>query len=354
MERRRLGSSGLFVTAIGLGCDNFGLFTNAEDSIRIVHSALDLGIEYFDAADTYGLGVAEDWLGKALKGKRQQVIVGSKVGLPWGRSPNKSGVSRLQIMRQVDGSLRRLDTDYIDLYHLHVPDALTPIEESLRAMDDLVRQGKVRYLALSNHNAWQTCEAVLTAKMLHLNDIVACQVYYNLLRRKLERDLTPFCQKYGLGVVPYFPLEGGMLTGKYRRGDSPASTTRMARMGDFRRLLKDETFDTVEKLQQFCDQRGKPMAQLAIAWLLSQPQVACVIPGASTPEQLKANATAAEWRLTLEELAEVDKLAPVTDYDGFPIPAGRTPGDPSGTGYITPETANDYRNLASQSQPKPR
>ncbi len=336
MERRRLGNSGLFVTVVGLGCDNFGLFNNQDEATRIVNKALDLGVEYFDTADTYGNTLSEECLGNALKGKRQNVIVGSKVGIAWGGdNPNKAGTSRLQIMRQVEGSLRRLQTDYIDLYHLHVPDALTPIEETVRAMDDLVRQGKVRYLGLSNFDAWQASEAVFTAKMLNLNGYVSCQNYHNILRRQIELELFPFCEKYGLNIMSYFPLEGGLLAGKYRRGEAPAAGTRMGELRSFRNLLSDESFDVVDKLQRFCDERGKPLVDLALAWLLALPMVATVIPGATKIAQLEANVKAADWRLTPEEMVEIDKIAPRPRFPGYNIPRGRSWADLTGAGHVS-------------------
>jgi len=337
VKRRRLGTSGLFVTTVGLGCDNFGMLTNRDEAVKVVHKALGLGIEYFDTADTYGNFVSEECVGEGLKGHRHEVIVGSKVGMPWGKTPNQTGTSRLQIMRQLEGSLRRLQTDYIDVYHLHVPDGLTPIEETLRAADDCVRQGKVRYLALSNFNAWQACEAVLTARMLNLHGFVSCQSYYNMLRRRIEADLVPFCEKYGLNLMPYFPLEGGLLAGKYTRGEPPPAGTRMGQMNTFRSLLKDTTFDTVEKLKQFCDERGKHLVELALAWLLAQPQVATVIPGATKLEQVEVNVKAAEWDLTPEELGEIEKIAPRSNYAGYNIPTGRTEADPLGVNFVSPD-----------------
>ncbi len=312
MEYRNLGTSGLKVSIVGIGCNNFGMRIDAGQTREVVHAAIDQGINFFDSADIYGgRGKSEEYLGQAIKGKdRSQLVIATKFANPMGEGDLMKGASRRYIMNAVEDSLRRLDTDYIDLYQQHVPDAQTPIEETLRALDDLVRQGKVRYLGNSNFTGWQIADADWTAKHEGLNRFVCAQNLYSLLDRRLEREVVPACERFGLGILPYFPLASGMLTGKYKRGEAPAEGTRMAAMGArAQAAMSDENFDVVEKLTAFAERRGHTILDLAMSWLATQPVISSVIAGATSPAQVESNASAASWRLTAEEMAEVDEIS---------------------------------------------
>jgi aryl-alcohol dehydrogenase-like predicted oxidoreductase len=308
VEYRNLGRSGLQVSVVGLGCNNFGRRCDQEQTSAVVGRALELGVTLFDTADIYGpRGLSEEYLGKALAGKRREVVIATKFAGPMGEGPLWGGASRRYIFDAVDASLRRLSTDYIDLYQIHFPDARTPLEETLRALDDLVRAGKVRYYGCSNFAGWQVVEAQWTARAQHLAPLVSAQNQYNLLDRRIERELVPACNAHGLGVLPYFPLANGFLTGKYRPGEPAPEGTRLASgMGE--RVLTEGNFAQLEKLEAFAAGRGHSMLELAIGWLASQPHVASVIAGATRPEQVEQNVQAAEWRLSAEERAEVDRL----------------------------------------------
>jgi aryl-alcohol dehydrogenase-like predicted oxidoreductase len=307
VEYRNLGNSGLQVSAVGLGCNNFGRRCDRDQTKAVVDRALDLGITLFDTADIYGPGgLSEEFLGAALKERRRNAVIATKFVGPMGEGPLWGGASRRYIFDAVEASLRRLGTDYIDLYQVHFPDAKTPIEETMRALDDLVRAGKVRYVGCSNFTAWHVVEAQWVARAEHLSPFVSVQNQYNLLDRRIERELVPACRKYGLGVLPYFPLASGFLTGKYRRGEPPPEGTRLALMGPRgEQTLTGANFDVLERLQSFAEQRGHTMVDLAIGWLASQPHVSSVIAGATKPEQVEQNVRAGEWRLTPEESAEV-------------------------------------------------
>ena len=309
MQYRQLGSTGLRVSTVGLGTNNFGFRMDEESSLRVAKFAVDQGINFFDTANMYGRGLSEERIGKALKGIRQDVIIGTKVGLEMGDGTNDRGASRYHIMQQVEDSLRLLQTDYIDLYQIHRPDPNTPIEETLRALDDLVHQGKVRYIGGSNYNGWQTAEAVLKARALGLNEFVTMQPEYNMLNRGIEAELLPFCDKYNIGILPYFPLASGFLTGKYLQGQEAPEGTRLA--GNERakeNTLTDKNFSILSKLSKFAEDRGHPMVELAIAWLLAKPAVSSVIAGATKEEQVTANVKASDWDLTESEMEELDGL----------------------------------------------
>lgn len=309
MEYRRLGRSGLEVSVVGLGCNNFGRRIGPEEARAVVEKALDLGVNFFDTANVYGGGGrSEEILGEILQGRRHQVVIATKFGNPMGEGPMQRGGSRRHIMEQVEASLRRLRTDYIDLYQMHVPDPDTPIEETLRALDDLVRAGKVRYIGNSNFAGWQVVQAHLIAEHRGLTPFISAQNEYSLLNRRIERELVPACQACGLGILPYFPLASGLLTGKYRRGEPPPPGTRLAAWPGAERLLTERNFTLVEKLAAFAEARGHSILDLAIGWLASKPYIASVIAGATRPEQVEQNVRAAEWRLTAEEMAEVDAL----------------------------------------------
>ena len=310
MEYRNLGNSGLKVSAVGLGCNNFGIRNNAEQTRAIVHRALDEGVTLFDTADIYGnRGGSEELLGKALAERRRDVIVATKFGMSMGDGPYMHGGSRRYIAAATEASLKRLGTDYIDLYQIHQPDRDTPQQETLEALNDLVRSGKVRYIGCSNFTAWQTVDALWISRANNLAAYVSAQNQYNLLDRRVERELIPACHQFGVGILPYFPLASGFLTGKYRRGaESPkgARLSMVARLAE--RTLTDENFATLEGLEKFARSREHSMLELAVGWLASQAQVSSVISGATSPEQVIENVKAGNWKLTADELAEVDKL----------------------------------------------
>jgi aryl-alcohol dehydrogenase-like predicted oxidoreductase len=309
MEHKFLGRSGLRVSLVGLGCNNFGQRCDQAQTRAVVAKALDLGVTLFDTADVYGGGgVSEEYLGKALENRRADVIVATKFGMPMGEGLKRGG-SRRWVMQAAENSLRRLGTDYIDLYQIHFPDAQTPIEETLRALDDLVRQGKVRYLGCSNFAGWQVVEAAWTARSASLSPFISAQNFYNLLERNVEKELVPACNAYGLGVLPYFPLASGLLTGKYRRGEAAPEGTRLSAARFGKAALTDKNFDKVEKLTAFAADAGHSLLDLAIGWLASQSHVSSVIAGATKPEQVEQNVRAGEWKLTPAELAKVSEVA---------------------------------------------
>ena len=310
MEYRRLGSSGLKVSEVGLGGNNFGWWADEKTSITVINQALDMGVNFIDTADMYDRGHSEEFVGKAIKGKRSQVIIATKFGNAMGDGPNERGGSRYYIMKAVDSSLKRLQTDYIDLYQMHVPDTTTPIEETLRALNDLVRAGKVRYIGCSNFAAWQLCEALWISKVNNLQSFVTVQPQYNLLDRRIERELVPCCQAYGIGVIPYSPLAGGFLTGKYRQGEEPPPDGRLSGPNPaFRRVFTEANWEKLAKLEAFVAERGHTVGELAIAWLLAKPWISTVIAGARKIEQVSANVAAGEWKLTAEEVAEVEAIS---------------------------------------------
>jgi aryl-alcohol dehydrogenase-like predicted oxidoreductase len=311
MEVRNLGRSGLRVSIVGLGCNNFGGRIGIEESRAVVHKALDLGITLFDTADSYGnRGGSEECLGGLLGERRKGIILATKFGLPMDEAGVRSGASRRYIMTAVEASLRRLKTDWIDLYQLHRPDPLTPTEETLRALDDLIRQGKVRYTGNSNFAAWQVVEAHWIARDCNLNGFIVCQNEYSLIKRDIEAELVGAMRACGLGLLPYFPLAAGLLTGKYRRQAPPPPGTRLARMqGLAERYLVPANFAVVERLEDFAALRGHKLLELAFSWLLARAPVASVIAGATKPEQVEQNVKAAGWALTPEDLAEIDRLS---------------------------------------------
>jgi aryl-alcohol dehydrogenase-like predicted oxidoreductase len=310
MEYRRLGNSGLQVSLAGLGCNNFGMRIDAEQSRAVVHCALDEGITLFDTADIYGnRGQSEEMLGKALGNRRHEIVLASKFGMAMGDGPYKTGGSRRYIMAACEGSLKRLGTDYLDLYQIHQPDPLTPEEETLAALDTLVRAGKVRYLGNSNYAGWQVANAAWIAKSHGWSPYISAQNQYNLLDRSIEKELIPACREFGVGILPFFPLASGFLTGKYRKGEEPAQGTRFAAM---RRLadpmLTDANFATLQRLDEFAGKSGHSLLELAVGWLATQPEITSVISGATSPEQVKQNVAAIGWRLSAEEMSAVAKL----------------------------------------------
>jgi aryl-alcohol dehydrogenase-like predicted oxidoreductase len=310
LEQRNLGRSGLIVSAVGLGCNNFGGRMDMAATRAVVHKALDLGVTFFDTADTYGnQGACEEYLGRVLAEHRHEIVLATKFARPMDSEGRLQGASRGYTMSAIEASLRRLGTDHIDLYYQHIADPRTPIEETLRALDDLVRQGKVRYIASSTLSAWQVVEAQWTSTHFNLDRFVACQERYNVLERELDDALMPVLTSYGLGLVPFAPLANGLLTGKYRRNEPPPAGTRMQAMPHVAgRYLTETNWDRVERLGAFCAARGRSLLDLAFSWLLHRPMVASVIAGATTPEQVAANVAASGWSLSREDMDEIDRI----------------------------------------------
>lgn len=310
MELRNVGRSGLRVSEVGLGCNNFGARIDFEATKLVVHRALDIGITLFDTADSYGnRGDSERFLGQLLGDRRKDIVLATKFAYPMDDAGNLQGASRRYLMSAVEASLTRLRTDWIDLYQLHRPDPLTPIEETLRALDDLLRQGKVRYIGCSNLAGWQVADAAWTARHHGLPAFICAQDEYSLLERAHERHLLPALATYGMGLLPYYPLAGGLLTGKYRRATPLPQRARLAYTKTAAdKFLTERNWDRVEALRTFCEARGRTLVELAFAWLAAQPLVASVIAGATQPEQIDANVGAVAWRLSAEEREEVDRI----------------------------------------------
>jgi aryl-alcohol dehydrogenase-like predicted oxidoreductase len=310
MQIRNLGGSGLRVSAVGLGCNNFGQRTDLEASRKVIHKAIDLGITLFDTADIYaGMGGSETVLGQVLGDRRKDIVLATKYSKPMANDGSKQGASRRYIMAAVEASLTRLKTDYIDLYQQHDFDPLTPIEETLRALDDLVRQGKVRYIGNSNFPAWRLAEAEMTARGINVSPFVSCQDEYSLVVRDIEKDLLPAAQHYNLGLLPFFPLASGLLTGKYQRGAAPPADSRFAKAPALRdRSVTPRNEAIVEKLEAFVKVRGHTMLELAFSWLAARPQVSSVIAGATRVEQIEQNVKAIEWTISAEDMAEIDGI----------------------------------------------
>lgn len=315
MEIRNLGASGLRVSAIGLGCNNFGGRIDLAASRLVVDAAIDHGITLFDTADVYGeRGGSETVLGELLGARRKDIVLASKFGMPMDANAQDGaevlkGASRRYIVSAVEASLRRLKTDWIDLYQQHRADPLTPIEETLRTLEDLVRAGKIRYYGCSNLPAWQVVEAAWVARTHNLTGFVSCQDEVSLVVRHHEADLMPAMRQYGLGLLPYFPLASGLLTGKYKRNmpmPEEARLTKTARLAD--RYLTEKNWSIAEKLEDFAVSRGHTILELAFSWLLSRAPVASVIAGATRAEQIAANVQAGAWKLSAEELALVDGI----------------------------------------------
>ena len=292
MRKRRLGSEGPEVSVVGLGCNNFGMRVDAEGTRAVVDAALDAGVTLFDTADIYGnKGGSETFLGEALEGRRDRVVLATKFGGDMGDGTEERG-SRDYIRKAIEGSLQRLRTDHVDLYQYHTPDHGTPFEETFGALDELVREGKVRYVGHSNLEAAQVEEIDALAREHGWARPVSAQNQYSLLRREAEEELLPVCEGLGLGVLPFFPLASGLLTGKYRRGQPPPEGTRLAGRND---VFTEEKFDRIEALEELARERGLSLLQVAISGLAAQPAVASVIAGATKPEQVRSNAAAGEW-----------------------------------------------------------
>jgi aryl-alcohol dehydrogenase-like predicted oxidoreductase len=308
VEYRQLGTSGLRVSVIGLGGNTFGRYADEQQTAAIVRQALESGINMIDTADVYGNGASEELLGAAIHEHRDNLVVATKVGMHMGDGPNDYGSSRRRVIEGCEASLRRLRIETIDLYQIHTFDSLTPLDETLGALDDLVRAGKVRYIGCSNFPAWRIVQALWTSDRDHLAHFVSVQPEYNLLKREVEKEIVPICLEFGLGVIPYFPLDAGVLTGKYKPGAQPPEGTRGHNNPRFAPRLQDATLEAVQRLDAWAHDSGHTVGELALAWLASRPAVSTVIAGTTRPEQVAANARAADWKLTPEDLAEVERL----------------------------------------------
>jgi aryl-alcohol dehydrogenase-like predicted oxidoreductase len=310
MQQRTLGSSGLRVSTIGLGCNNFGNRTDPAASKLVIDRAIEAGITLFDTADIYGnMGGSESILGDVLGKRRDDIVLATKFAGAMDAAGTLKGASRRYVVRAVEASLRRLKTDWIDLYQVHFPDPLTPIEETLSALDDLVRSGKVRYVGCSNFPAWQVADAQWIARDRRLTPFISVQDEYSLLVRGIEKEVVPVTEHFGMGLLPYFPLAGGLLTGKYQRGTAFPEGSRLSKNQSFAdRYMTDLNVARVEGLRAFCAARGHSMLELSFSWLLARPVIASVIAGATKPEQIDANVNAATWTLSADDLAEIDKL----------------------------------------------
>lgn len=318
MQYVRLGQAGVKVSRLCLGTMMFGGPTNEDDSIRIIHAALDRGINFLDTANMYHLGGSETVVGKALRDRREHVVLATKGRQKMGPGPNEAGASRVHLLRELDKSLHRLQTDYVDIYYVHAPDVDTPHEETMRALDDMVRSGRVHYLGCSNYRTWQLCEALLTSEQHRLHRFACVQPLYNLVNRDVEVDLIPLCKARGLGVVSYSPLARGVLTGKYEPGKEPPAGSRAAR-NDARMKQaewRDASLEVARQLTEHCRQRGVATSQFAIAWCLANPHLTSVILGPRTMEQFEDNWGALDVAITAEDEQFVDALVPPGEHSG--------------------------------------
>lgn len=322
MSQRRVGASGLLVSSTGLGCNNFGRAGTATESLAgttaVIDAAISNGITLLDTADMYGAtaGASETLMGEALAGRRDRVVLATKFGheRDMGYAFPAARGSRRYVRRAVEESLRRLRTDWIDLYQLHLPDPGTPIAETIDALDELVAEGKIRYYGHSNFSGWQIAEAEFVSRARHTGRFVSAQNHYSLLARAAEREVLPAAERYGLGFFPYFPLHNGLLTGKFTREGGPASSRIMSAR---RHVWEDAPWDAIDAFRDFCSERGITMLQAAFGWLLANPVVSSVIAGATSVEQIEANAEAGEaWRPDADELALIDELFPLPDDPG--------------------------------------
>ncbi len=317
MEYRQLGSAGVRVSVIGLGTNQFGSESLPQAEVNnVIDAAQDLGINFVDSANAYQKGRSEETLGVALKGRWDKFVVATKFYFPTGDGPNDRGTSRYHLMNSVEVSLRRLQNDYIDLYYVHRWDETTPIEETVRGLDDLVRMGKVRYVGVSDFAAWQLAKANLLADVRGWSPSVAIQSHYHMLERQVEQEVLPYCQAHGVGFVPYFPLAGGFLTGKYRRGEPAPTGSRGESSAYVQQYMTAANYDIVEQLTVWAAARERGLNELAQAWLLAQPQVCSVISGATKLAHVESNVRAADWVLTSEELAEVGAILDPNETSG--------------------------------------
>jgi aryl-alcohol dehydrogenase-like predicted oxidoreductase len=306
MEYRQLGNAGVRISVVGIGTNRFGREKLPQKEVsNIVDAAVDLGINHIDTSNSYVKGRSEETLGVALKGRWDKFVLASKFWFPVGEGPNDRGASRYHIMNAVEASLRRLQSDHIDLYYVHRWDEYTPIEETLRTLGDLIGMGKVRYVGVSDFASWQLAHANLLATVRGWTPIVVIQSEYNMLERGVEREVLPYCRAHNVGFVPYFPLAGGFLTGKYKRGQPPPPGSRGESSSSVQQYMTDAYYDKIEKLAAWAGERGRGLNELAQAWLLVQPGVCSVISGATRLEHVLSNAKAADWALTPEEVKEV-------------------------------------------------
>jgi len=327
MQLRPLGSSGLLVSPVCLGTMTYGTPVAEADAIRLTHAAIDLGINFIDTANAYegyaryvgsAGGAAEEIVGKALRDRRDQVVLATKVACPLGPGPQDRGLSSVHILRELDRSLKRLQTDVIDLYVIHFPDKHVPPEVTLKAIDIAIQQGKIRYFGASNHAAWQLCELLWLADKSQLTRLVCSQIPYSLLRREYHNDL-PFCQKHGVGVTPYQSLQGGLLTGKYRRGQTPPSDSRAAEKPEWVWKRDDALYDRLEAMENVAAETEISLFECALAFTLAQPAMSSLIVGVKTVEQLNAAIAASNVQLTSEQLAKLDALCPPPWRQSDPI-----------------------------------
>ena len=325
MEYRRLGKAGVKVSRLCLGTMMFGGQTSEEDSIRLIHRALDEGINFLDTADIYNNGQSEVVVGRAIADRRDRVVLATKGRQPMGNGPNDGGASRLHLVAALDASLKRLKTDFVDIYYTHTPDYETPIEETLRAMDDMVRSGKVRYIACSNFRAWRLCEALWTSDKLNLHPFSCVQPLYNIVNRDIEVELLPLCQEHGIGVVSYSPLARGILTAKYRSGEKFPDGSRAARSDKRMKEaeLRDESFAVSQQLSDHCAKKGVKPSQFALAWCLANRIITSIILGPRTHEQFDDNLGCQNVVITDEDERFIDRLVP--------------PGEHSGKGFQDPQ-----------------
>ena len=308
MEYRQLGNCGVRVSVIGMGTNRFGDKVEQTEVNAVIDAAQDLGINFIDTADVYASSRSEQSLGEALKGRWQHFVVATKVYFKTGDGPNDYGTSRYHILNGLEASLKRLQTDHIDLYQMHRWDENTPIEETMRTLDDLVRSGKVRYIGASAYAAWQLAKANLLAEFRGWASFVTIQSHYHLLEREVEKEVFPYCQEHGIGFIPYFPLAGGFLTGKYKRGQGAPTGSRGESSQYVQRYMTAENYTIVENLSAWAEERERSMAELAQAWLLAQPQVCSVITGLTRLEHLQANAQAASWKLSAADLEQIQTI----------------------------------------------
>ena len=309
MSYRSLGNSGVKVSEVGIGADQFGPRVDRPTVKRIIRTALDNGVNFIDTADIYGGGLSEEYLGDALQGHRYEMVIATKGRSPMGEGPNDQGASRYHLMNALEASLRRLRTDHVDLYQIHSFDPSTPLEETMRTLDEMVRSGKVRYIGASNYAAWQICRCNDLAERYGWERFVTVQPHYHLLEREVERELVPYCRAFNVGILPYFPLAGGLLTGRYKLDAQPPADTRVAfypwARSYFDRYATPANFALLDRLSSFATERGHTLLELSIAWLLAEPMVSSVIAGVSKVEHIAPNARAAEWKLAAEDLAAV-------------------------------------------------
>ncbi len=312
MKNRRLGGSGLHVSALGLGTNSFGKRADDAESARILDTAIDSGIHFIDTANIYAGTNSERIIGQALagSGKRQRIVLATKAGLPTGKGANERGSSRYHIQMELEASLKRLQTDYVDLYQIHTFDPSTPLEETLRALEDMVRSGKVRYIGASNYYAWELMKAVGISDKLGLGRYVSTQISYSLADRTPERELVPMCLDQGIGIIPYFPLAGGILTGKYsERGEKPPQGSRAQTDPSFGRFLDERTIALGEQVGAMASELGCSASALSLAWLMHQPAVSTVIVGATSAGQLEQNLRSVELELTADHLKKLDEAS---------------------------------------------